>query len=115
METHEPGKGRLYIDSENFEDIIREMAEQPRPPWKPGAYYCTTGDILHEHWSENSYYAKWLNHRITLLLDQETDEVIGCQIWGLSKVLDEANREIRTKHHTSREDEGHTCDRDDSR
>ena len=67
------------------------MSDQSeRDPWKPGAYYNDSGDFVQALWSDAPYSAQWLNTRITLLRDQETDEVIGCQIWGLkSVVLDE--------------------------
>ena len=117
MEPHEPGKGRLYITEMSPEDLEKHIQEllKDRPPWKPGAYYNDAGDILSTHWSETEYYAEWLNDRVTLLRSQHTDEVVGCQIWGLSAIMDEATREIKIKHHPSREDEGHTCGRDDPR
>ena len=99
---------------QTLDEFLEEMKNIPRPPWKPGAWYNKSGDILEVHWSEKEYYARWLNHTVTLLLDFETNEVIGCQVWGLSHVLDEENLELRTKHHESMEHEGHIRQEDDA-
>lgn len=70
-------------------ETLKDIEKNPEKyKFEPGAYYNDTGDILHAHWKESSYYAEWINHRITLLRDQETKEVVGCQVWGLkAKVL----------------------------
>ena len=72
---------------DEFEEAMTRLLNEPRPPWKPGAYYCKDGDLLEALWSPESYYAVWLNERVTLLKDQKTNEVVGCQITGLSVVL----------------------------
>ncbi len=59
-----------------------------RPPFHPNAYYNDTGDILEVFLSDEMSYAKWLNPQVTVLLAQETDEVVGFQIWGMSHVKD---------------------------
>lgn len=57
-----------------------------RPPFRPTAWYNVRGDMLEVYLSEEESYAKWLNPQVSVLLAFETDEVIGFQIWGLSRV-----------------------------
>ena len=69
--------------ADEFEKSFQEFLDNIPPregPYEPGSWYNDTGDILNVMWSDESYYARWLNHRVTLLISQETDKVIGCEV-----------------------------------
>lgn len=80
---------------ENFDDWMQAMENKMqkalkecggRPPWKPTVFYSPDGDILNVYLSDEESYARWLTPHVTVKLSQETDEIIGFQIWGLSRV-----------------------------
>ena len=58
------------------------------PPFKPEAHYNKTGDIFEVILSNEQYYAQWLCPSITILLSQETHEVVGVQIWGVKYLIE---------------------------
>lgn len=78
--------------NETLEETIERLA-QNAPPWKPGAWFNDTGDFTQALWDDKPYYAKWINHQITLLISQETEKVIGCQIWGARKMMAEGEND----------------------
>lgn len=87
--NQDPLNGNEFSDW--IEELIttRKKAEEAcggSPPFKPNAYYNAEGDILEVYLDDRESYAKWLNPQVSVLLCQETDEVVGFQIWGLSLV-----------------------------
>ena len=104
MKPHGDSEGGGRLDLEALRKAIKDG---PRPKFEPHAWYNTAGEMLEVFWSGESSYAKRLNGRLTLLLDLETDEVVGCYIKGLEGVLAERNRAITIQHHESMEHDGH--------
>lgn len=72
--------------SGNIEDIPANMPKD-RPPWHPNAYYNDAGDILHVTLSDECSYSQWLTPHVSVQLSQETDEIVGVEIWGLKHIL----------------------------
>lgn len=85
-ETHLESRGSLEGWMKACEE---KLGNKERPPWKPRAHYNKTGDIFEVYISNDAqnYYAKWLTPHVTLLLNQETDEIIGFQIWGVKHLI----------------------------
>jgi hypothetical protein len=76
------------------EDLVRALEELtkdiPRGPFKPDAYYNTTGDFIEAIFEPVSYYAQWVNHRLTILRAQDDHRVVGCQVtWVKSAIAGE--------------------------
>lgn len=67
------------------------IKKKKKKPFKASAFYNEAGDIIDVIWKDCSYYAKWLNHQVTLLKEQGTDEIVGVQIWA----LDEGGKNLR--------------------
>jgi len=79
---HDDDWVKILCDSRNKAD----EACGGSPPFRPNASYNATGDILEVSLSDEMYYAKWLNHQVSVLLCHKTDEVVGFQIWEMSGV-----------------------------
>ena len=68
-------------------DDLLSVIPAERPPFKPNATYNKGGDMIEVYLSDRSYYAKWLCPGISVLLDSETDEVIGVEITGVKRLI----------------------------
>ena len=82
-----------WESSTDLEEVMKKLFELRKgktdPPSKPNAYYNDGGDILHITLSDDDYYGHWLCPSVTVLLSQETNEVVGVEIWGLQHILDQ--------------------------
>lgn len=78
------------IAKNDFTDMVESllgfMSKNDPPPWKPMIRYCEQGDILQVILSDVNNYYKWLLPGLSLMLCCETNEIVGIQIEGLSKV-----------------------------
>jgi len=72
-----------YSKDTSLINIIR----WPNLPWQPGWFYCEAGDCIFVYWSNESYYAKWLNHDTTVYISQETGKPIGVAIYGIGREI----------------------------
>ena len=89
-ETHESSDGTMetwFKHAEEGDKKIKELCGG-RPPWKPNARYNEAGDMIHIYLSDEMSYTRWLTPMISVILAEETDEVIGFEIWGASHVKD---------------------------
>ena len=57
----------------------------PDESWEPGWYYSEAGDCIFAYFSNEAYYAKWLNNDITVYISQETGKPIGVFICNIRK------------------------------
>jgi len=62
------------------------MPGEPKE-FEPFVFYNKDGDCVEAFFSSSSYYGKWISHDLTLYLDDETDEVVGCEISGISRMV----------------------------
>lgn len=74
---------------QSHELIEHILSHPPRGEFKPCAYYGPDEDALMFYFRDEPDYAKRLNSRVTVYLSIDTDEVVGCQIKGVGRVLDE--------------------------
>lgn len=67
----------------NSEEWIKNLLNDVDPkPFKPNWWYNEVGGIIEVLWKDTAYYAKWLNHDVTILIDMETEEVVGVNLWS---------------------------------
>lgn len=75
---------------------LKEYIEKQLPlikkqgPFKPVAYYWETGDFLEFYASDAACYAERLCDYCDVLRDQETKEVVGIKLGGVSRLLSNA-------------------------
>lgn len=59
--------------------------------------YSTEGDTLHLNLETEPgtrcYYGRWVGDHLTLLLDQQTDDLLGLEITGVRRLMDEGKRQ----------------------
>ncbi len=57
--------------------------------FKPCAYYGPEEDAVNFFFRDEADYAKRVNEWLTLYLSIDTDELVGCQIKGVGRVLED--------------------------
>ena len=62
---------------------------QELPPFSPKPHYSKAGDCLFLFFKDEEYYATGFTDSVDLFKSEETDEVIGVQIHGISKLLED--------------------------
>lgn len=72
-----------------FDELMKELINGEIPPFEPHAFYNEEGNQLEILWKNSNFRGKTINRNLTLLLDIETDEVIGCIVNHMRKVLNE--------------------------
>ncbi len=75
-------------------DQARELVDyiKSHPPegdFSPCAYYGAEEDSLMFYFRNDPDYAKRLNSRVTVYLSMEDQELVGCQIKGVGRILRE--------------------------
>jgi hypothetical protein len=67
--------------------------------FSPCAYYGPEEDALLFYFRNDPDYAKRINTRVTIYLSEDTDELVGCQIKGVGRVLHELGQlDVTIKH-----------------
>lgn len=62
-------------------------ANPPAGVFAPWAHYGADEDALMFYFGQQPDYARRVNSRVTVYLSLETDELVGCQIKGVHRVL----------------------------
>lgn len=81
-------------DFENFDEYMERVTRLPSRPFAPTAFYNEHGDMLEMLLSNNAAYGKWLTPNITLMLDFETHEIVGCKIYGVKNMVNSKCNEV---------------------
>ncbi len=84
------------VDCSSFESIIQSFAEIHKkygsPPFAPFFVYNKEADSIEILISRKSYYAKWLNHSVSVLIAHNTeDEIVGIVISGVKRTMESDN------------------------
>jgi len=85
-------------------DQSRELIEHikshpPTSAFHPCARYGPEEDALMFYFRNDPDYAKRINSRVTVYLSMDDHEMVGCQIKGVKRVLDELGAvDITIKH-----------------
>lgn len=66
--------------------------------FQPHCHYSREADALTVHFSGDPDYSKRLTDHVTLLLSQETGQVVGCRVKGVSGILEELPNYVRVNH-----------------
>ena len=84
---------------ESAELIAYIKSHPPVGGFTPCAYYGPEEDALMFYFRNDPDYAKRINSRVTVYLSEDTDELVGCQIKGVGRVLDELGQlDVSIKH-----------------
>lgn len=70
-----------------LEDLLKST--KPGENFSPVAYYGEEEDSLMIYLKNDPDYAKRINSRVTVFLSEESDELVGCQIKNVRRVLDD--------------------------
>ena len=104
VETQTPRKiqnsmrGSLMADQSN--ELIDFVTRQvPAGGFSPYCYYGTEEDALMFYFRNEADYAKRLNSRVTVYLSLDGNELLGCQIKGVRRVLEDiGNFDVTIEH-----------------
>ena len=84
---------------QSAELIVHILSHPPKGAFIPCAYYGEEEDALMFYFRNDPDYAKRVNSRVTVYLSEETDELVGCQIKGVGRVLRELGElDLTIKH-----------------
>ena len=76
--------------ADQSDDLIRFIdSYKPAAEFRPCAYYGQEEDALMFYFRKDADYAKRINARVTVYLSMDDNELVGCQIKGVRRVLDE--------------------------
>lgn len=56
------------------------------PPFEPYVVYNQDGDQIEVFLKNDAYYGQWINENLVILCSQDTDEVIGVEVAGVTKL-----------------------------
>ena len=74
---------------QSAELISHVKSHAPVGEFRPCAYYGAEEDALMFYFRNDPDYAKRINARVTIYLSMDDDEMVGCQIKGVGRVLRE--------------------------
>lgn len=74
-------------NNKELNDLLNKIINQPLPEFKPHVWYNTDGDMIEVYWKKDNSYGVWINHNLTLLKSQDTDEVVGVLIEDVSRFI----------------------------
>jgi hypothetical protein len=76
-----------------LQKIAKRMEKHPPKPRKNEMWYNIDGDILefiHNIPEDYCSYAEWADPYLTVMRNQETDKIVGFQIWDFKRFLKKA-------------------------
>lgn len=77
---------------EFFEKLLEEVKNSP-PPTFPSRFYNEVGDQLEVYISGECYFAKWIDHTLTLLYSQsDPNKIVGYIIDGISTLFERVKK-----------------------
>ena len=73
------------------EEFMEELRRGGPLPFQPIPLYVPDGDMIIVFFKNppNGSYAKRINPGLTLFLDMTTDEIVGCEISEVKRLLEE--------------------------
>lgn len=78
------------FESGEPELVASAAVSGPFPPFKPSAHYCPDGDTLEVHLTNEPCYFVWICPDICVIRSQESNQIIGVSIDGLSRIVADA-------------------------
>jgi len=84
---------------QSAEMIAYIKSHPPTGEFRPCAHYRPEEDALMFYFRNDPDYAKRINSRVTVYLSMDTNELVGCQIKGVGRVLRELGEfDVTIKH-----------------
>lgn len=88
-----------------FDKSVNEVENckllEPSPPWKPNVFYNQDGNMIEVSLSKEPYYGVWLTPHITLLIGNDSKEIVGVEICGIKQLLQKTENEEMLKNDRS--------------
>lgn len=78
--VHDRSDGSLVKFAELVMDLVR-------PATRPQVWFNKDGDEIEVYLSDEANYGHWLTPQLCLHLSQETNEIVGLTISGVSKLI----------------------------
>ena len=79
--------------------IAYVKSHPPVGEFRPCAYYGPDEDAMMFYFRNDPDYAKRINSRVTIYLSMESNDLVGCQIKGVGRVLRELGQfDIEIRH-----------------
>lgn len=77
------------MTTSNTPDFLSRMVEeaQQAPPFVPNAFFNQDGDFIEFVASDESYFAERVDSRLTVFYGQESSELVGAMIKGVSCIV----------------------------
>ncbi|HEX4124054.1 MAG TPA: hypothetical protein VHY37_04945 [Tepidisphaeraceae bacterium] len=68
-------------------EFFDEVGGGAGPAFRAEPWYNRDGDCIHYHWRSDEFYGDRIDDKLTLYRSVETNDVVGCQIKGISALL----------------------------
>lgn len=72
--------------------LARIKVTKPRKPFGPKPIYNEFMDAVDVFWKDVGYYSHWLTPEVTLHKAIGTDEIVGVQVCGISRLVPKGRR-----------------------
>ena len=72
---------------ETLDDYLTNHPPDPNRKFVPLSWYNRDGDEIEVLWSDESYYAQWLNPSVTVLIGQESGKVVGVYVGRVRELI----------------------------
>lgn len=89
----------VFDDNVDAEESCKLL--DPKPPWNPNVFYNKDGNMMEVNLSQEPYYGVWLTPQITLLIGNDSKEIVGVEICGIKQLLQKTENEEMLKNDRS--------------
>lgn len=86
------------------------LIENTGPKWDIKVISGKTLTSISAIWEQTSYYGKWLDNRILLLKEQDTDRIIGVQLYGIKQEVINGNVQEKEETNSGRKKQNCKCE-----
>ena len=70
------------------EDLMSYLDGREATGFEPRPFYSPDGDFLTFYFREDDHYAERVDELLTVYLSMDTQELVGCKIKGVRRILD---------------------------
>jgi len=70
-----------------MDDLMQYLAGKEAGPFKAEAFYSADGDFMTYYVRDDECYAERVDELLTVYLAMGTDELVGCKIKGVSRLI----------------------------
>jgi len=80
------------LPDDEFVAQLEAIMSNPVEEFKPFVYYNKDGDLIEVYWTNDDYYAEWINHNLSIYRHMETNEIIGVEINWIKNLMKKAEK-----------------------